>query len=92
MSLNKKTHLCWQTVVSVRALHEVRVTMCVIPRTVHAVRVSPTSRHCRTVHVAVEVSCGLACQHSHILTSLDVNILKYIITFCSHENFALNFK
>ena len=43
---------------SVRALHEVRIAMCMLARTMHAMRVSSTCRHCRAVHVTAAVSCA----------------------------------
>ena len=58
---------------SVRALHEVRIAMCMLARTMHAMRVSSTCRHCRAVHVTAEVSCG----YTGVTNNVD-NILKYI--------------
>ena len=43
---------------SVRALHEVRISMRMLARTMHAMRVSSTCRHCRAVHVTAAVSCA----------------------------------
>ena len=58
---------------SVRALHEVRITMRMLARTMHAMRVSPTCRHCRAVHVTAAISWGYA----EVTNNVD-NILKYI--------------
>jgi len=50
--------LCWETVVSMWALHEVRIAMRMLARTMHTMSVSPTCRHCRAVHVSAAVSCS----------------------------------
>ena len=73
ISQQEKAYLCWETVVSMWALHKVRIAMCMLARTMHAMRVSSTCRHCRAVHVTSAISCG----YNEVTNNVD-NILKYI--------------
>ena len=66
-----KVYLCWETVVSMWALHEVRIAMRMLARTMHTMSVSPTCRHCRAVHVSAAVSCG----YTGVIDNVDI-ILK----------------